>query len=188
MMVLAHAGITLGATVLAGNIVIKNSKPGNRVTSWLAAFYRRIDFRILLIGALLPDIIDKPLGGIIFRNQLGSGRIFAHTLLFLVVLLIAGIVLYRLRGSMWLLVLAFGSFIHHILDAMWQMPRTMLWPFLGFEFEVVPIENWFSHWLNEFFTRADMFIPEVIGLGILLWYGIYLINRKKVGEFLRYGR
>jgi inner membrane protein len=188
MMVLAHAGITLGVTVLAGNVAIRKSKPGNHLASSLAAFYRRIDFRILLVGALLPDIIDKPLGGIILRNQLGSGRIYAHTLLFLVALFLTGIMLYRLRSSLWMLVLAFGSFIHLILDSMWQMPRTLLWPFLGFDFERLPVENWISHWLNEFFTRADIFIPEFIGLGILLWFGIYLINRKKVGDFIRYGR
>jgi hypothetical protein len=188
MMVLAHTGIALGVTVLVGNVAVRAAKPGNRLVSWLAAFYRRIDFRILLIGALLPDIIDKPLGGIFFRHQLESGRIFAHTLLFLVVLFVAGIVLYRRRGSAWMLVLAFGSLIHHALDSMWRMPRTLLWPFLGFEFDSTLIENWFSHWLNEFFTRADIFIPEIIGFCILLWFGIYLINRKRVGEFLRTGR
>jgi membrane-bound metal-dependent hydrolase YbcI (DUF457 family) len=188
MMVLAHTGIALGVTVLAGNAAIRTAKPDNRVIFWLASFYRRIDFRILLIGALLPDIIDKPLGGIFFRHQLESGRVYAHTLLFLVVLFIAGIVLYRRRNSMWMLVLAFGTFIHLALDSMWQMPQTLLWPFLGFEFEGITIENWFSHWVNEFFSRADIFIPEFIGLGILLWYGIYLINRKRVGEFLRNGR
>ena len=188
MMILAHTGITLGVTVLAGNIAIRKTTPTNRVASWLAAFYRRIDFRILLIGALLSDIIDKPIGGILFRDQLASGRLFAHTLLFLVLLFIAGIILYRLRHSVWMLVLAFGSFTHLILDSMWQAPRTMLWPFLGLEFEKLTAEDWISHWLNEFFTRADMFVPEFIGLSILLWCGVYLFNRKKAGDFLRYGR
>ena len=188
MMLFAHAGITLGVTVLAGNIAVRSARPDRRFLSWMAAFYHRIDFRILLIGALLPDIIDKPLGGIFLRDQLGSGRIYAHTLLFLVIIFIAGIVLYRARGSMWMLVLAFGSLIHHVLDSMWQMPRTWLWPFLGFEFEKLPSENWLSHWLTEFFNRADIFIPEIIGFCILIWYGIYLLNRHKVGHFIRYGR
>ncbi len=37
----------------------------------------------MLIGSMLPDIIDKPLGGLICKETLGNGRTYAHTLLFL---------------------------------------------------------------------------------------------------------
>jgi len=188
MLALAHAGITLGMTVLAGSVAKNQVKAKTGVIAWLASFSERIDFRILLIGALLPDIIDKPIGGIIFRDELSSGRIYSHTLLFLIIIAVAGLLLYRLRGSIWMLVFAFGTFFHHILDQIWLMPETMLWPILGTEFERLPVTDWLSLWFSDFFSRLDIFIPEIIGLGVLLWYGIILINRKKVGVFLRYGK
>lgn len=43
-----------------------------------------------VFGALLPDLVDKPLGLLILSESVGSGRIFLHTLLFLLVLLITG--------------------------------------------------------------------------------------------------
>lgn len=45
----------------------------------------RIDYRVVFIGALLPDMIDKPLGMILL--PLHNGRVFAHTLLFALMLL-----------------------------------------------------------------------------------------------------
>jgi hypothetical protein len=36
------------------------------------------DIRLLILGSLLPDLIDKPLGHIILPEN--NGRIFAHTL------------------------------------------------------------------------------------------------------------
>ncbi len=187
MLLLAHTGITLGVTVLAGSIA-KRNKSTNRAAAWLAAFYERIDIRILLIGSLLPDIIDKPVGMVFFRDSLSNGRIYAHTLLFLILISIGGYVLYRQRNSIWLLVLAFGTFIHFILDQIWLTPKTIFWPLMGFEFDRIEITDWFTLWFRDFFAHPDVYLGEFIGLGILLWYGIMIINRKKVGAFLRYGK
>ena len=187
MLLLAHAGITLGVTVLAGNVAKKQNTP-KKIVAWISSFYQRIDFRILLIGSILPDIIDKPIGGLIFSEELGSGRIFAHTLVFLLILIIVGIWLYRVRDSIWMLVLAFGTFIHLLLDQIWLMPETILWPILGLEFERLPVTDWLDLWLSYFFNRPDIFIPEILGFGILMWWGIILIKRRRVGSFLQYGK
>ena len=188
MLVLAHTGITLGMAVLVSSITQRNSKSKSDVLAWLASFSARIDYRILLIGSILPDIIDKPIGGVLFRDELSSGRIYAHTLLFLLLLSVVGFLLYRYRGSIWGLVLAFGTFIHHILDQIWLMPETMLWPIFGLEFERLPVTDWLSLWFSDFFSRPDIFVPELIGLGVLLWWGIVLLNQKRVGVFIRYGK
>jgi hypothetical protein len=45
-----------------------------------------IDYRLVLIASILPDIIDKPLGGVILKESVGNGRIYAHTFLFLLFL------------------------------------------------------------------------------------------------------
>lgn len=88
----------------------------------------RIDDRRFIgfsaLGGVLPDLIDKPVGHILFAESLNSGRIVAHGLLFLTILLIAGVALRRQRGSFALLAVAAGVASHQILDAMWAMPVT----------------------------------------------------------------
>ena len=90
MLVLGHAGITLGAGVLLNSALIKSgrapfkgqSPQSSRKLSWISSLGSRIDIRILMMGSLLPDIIDKPVGRLLLRDTLNNGRIFSHTLLF----------------------------------------------------------------------------------------------------------
>jgi len=83
------------------------------------------------LGAVLPDLLDKPLGHLLLAGSLNSGRIVAHGLLFFTLLLIAGIALERRRGSFVLLAVAAGALSHQVLDAMWAMPVTWYFPLLG---------------------------------------------------------
>ena len=94
-----------------------------------------MDLRVLAFGAVLPDLIDKPIGSILFTDYFETGRIYAHTLLFAIVVLLAVMVLTR-RGSAarkrWM-ALPIGVFFHLLLD----MPldsKTLWWPVLGLEF------------------------------------------------------
>jgi membrane-bound metal-dependent hydrolase YbcI (DUF457 family) len=188
MLLLAHTGITLGAaTLLAGAAEFKK-KSGNGILTWFASLSEYVDIRILIIGSLLPDLIDKPVGVFLFRDTFSNGRIFSHTLLFLVILAGAGYYLYRYRRQTWLLVLAFGTFMHLLLDSIWTTPRTLFWPFLGFTFDRVDVEDWLSLWLWDLFVYPDLFIPETIGLAILLCFVLTLVYRKKIGVFLRHGK
>ncbi len=136
MLVFGHTGITLGATILLAGALKSTVSPhvrGNKLTgqefpvtndsprnklSWFIFLRQYIDIRLLLIGSLLPDIIDKPLGQFFFRETFSSGRIFAHTLLFFVLITLAGYYLYHKRNKTWLLALSFGTFTHLILDQM----------------------------------------------------------------------
>ncbi|MDK2973703.1 MAG: hypothetical protein PWP08_74 [Methanofollis sp.] len=82
-------------------------------------------------GALLPDIVDKPLGHIILASSLGYGRVYCHTLLFLaIVTLIGAFLLWRYRNVL-VLAAAAGIASHQVLDAMWREPVNWLYPFLG---------------------------------------------------------
>ncbi|MFC2026568.1 hypothetical protein ACFLUX_01165 [Chloroflexota bacterium] len=89
MLILGHAGITLGAAVLLSGAatvfrspipkqektaVASPDDPLNQPESWLTSLVRYVDIRLLLLGFLLPDIIGKPLGHIFFRETLSSGR------------------------------------------------------------------------------------------------------------------
>lgn len=86
-----------------------------------------------VIGSVLPDLIDKPLGFLI-TGTVGYGRIYAHTLLFFLVLLLAGIIVWRMcspRACHLVGATAAGVLSHQLLDAMWLEPSTWYWPLLG---------------------------------------------------------
>jgi hypothetical protein len=55
------------------------------------------------LGAVLPDLLDKPVSHLLLAESLNSGRLFRHGLLFLTLFTFAGIVLERRRGSFALL-------------------------------------------------------------------------------------
>lgn len=82
-------------------------------------------------GAMVPDLIDKPLGHLILQSTLDSGRIFGHSLLFLSLVVIAGLIIWKWRSSLAGLVLSAGMVSHLILDSMWENPTTVFWPLLG---------------------------------------------------------
>jgi inner membrane protein len=185
-MFLAHTGITLGAaTLLAG--AVKGQRHSPEKVSWFNYLWRRIDIRVLLVGSLLPDIIDKPIGDVFFWETFHNGRIFAHTLLFLVLLAAAGFYLYKRHRQLWGLTLAFGTLMHLILDEMWQAPATLFWPLLGFTFAGTEEAPWLWH-VFEVFASPIVVIGEAVGLAVLIWFGLTLAGRKKVLAFIRYGK
>lgn len=93
-----------------------------------------IDPAYLLIGSLLPDLIDKPLGTVIFPSSIANGRMITHTLLFSVTLFLTGLYLYTKIGDIKVLTLASGSIFHLMEDRMWKSPRTLFWPLIGWRF------------------------------------------------------
>ena len=67
------------------------------------------DLGFVLLGSMLPDIIDKPLGEVLFGTP-AMGRTIAHTLLFLLLLGAVAFYLQDLR----LASLAGGVMAHHV--------------------------------------------------------------------------
>jgi hypothetical protein len=83
------------------------------------------DRRVLalaVLGAVLPDLIDKPLGHILLAGTLGYGRIYFHGLTILFLIVIAGLVLYSYRRRIELFALAAGMASHQFFDGMWRHP------------------------------------------------------------------
>jgi membrane-bound metal-dependent hydrolase YbcI (DUF457 family) len=184
MLLFGHAGITLGAaTLINGAVNIRHTK-----MSWLTSLSRYVDIRLLLVGSLLPDIIDKPVGQYFFRGTFNNGRIFSHTLLFLILISVIGFYLYKRHRQVWMLTLAAGTFMHLLLDEIWLTPGTLFWPLLGLTFSKIELTGWLSDIFRELFSMPRVYIPEAIGLVILLWFGLILVRRKKVSVFIKYGK
>lgn len=122
---------------------------------------------VTAFGSILPDLIDKPLGHLLFYEFFHNNRIFAHTLLFVAILFILSVYLYQ-KGHKWMPFLALGSFIHLILDEMWKSPKTLFWPLYGFDFETVNLENWVANNIYALFHNPKIYIPELIGLIIIV--------------------
>jgi inner membrane protein len=118
-------------------------------------------------GSILPDLIDKPIGQYFFAKAFDqNGRIFSHTLLFLIVIAISGIYFYLSQKKTWILYLAFGVLMHLVLDSMWQTPETLLWPFLGWHFsrsEHTDLKSWLNKLFMELTHDPSLYVPEIIG-------------------------
>ena len=198
MLPFSHVGLTLGAAwLIKGGLARGQMKSVNPVEghdelkpTCRLNLAKSIDYRVVMVGALLPDIIDKPVGDVIFRDYFGQGRIFCHTLLFLIILTTIGIYLYKTRRKLWLLLLAFGTFTHLILDFMWLEPRILLWPTYGITFpreESTTFGNWIIDMWNALKADPVICAPEVIGAIILVVFVVVLIRRRKLYAFIRYG-
>src|SRR5207245_7226543 len=113
--------------------------------AWLPSWKSptRIDYRWVLFGAILPDLIDKPLG---FLTGLDS-RLWAHTFLFLFAILALSFVP-SLRG---LRLVGFGVATHLLLDLIWNQPAIVLYPYFGWTFPPAPfsVAGWFDALLDD---------------------------------------
>ena len=146
------------------------------------------DYRFILAGSLLPDLIDKPIGAVLFRGTFHNSRIFGHSLLFPAALALAGLPLMKKRKDARLLLLAGASFVHLILDSMWLFPRILFWPFLGFAFPERPPGNWAMEDLDRLLKDPAYFLPELTGLLILLFFFLRAARRKELGLFFKSGK
>jgi hypothetical protein len=92
--------------------------------------------------------------------------------------LVLGLVVKATTNKTWLLFIAFGIFMHLILDQMWLEPRTFFWPFLGWDFPKSPHQEFFP-WLLGIFRAIikdpRVFLSELVGLLILIWVGAVVL-------------
>ncbi len=123
------------------------------------------------VGAVLPDLVDKPLGYLILGEEIGNGRIFLHTLLFLLIVVTVGLfALWRQRSPLFL-ALGIGIGTHQVLDLMWEQPREWFYPLLG-SFTPLDHEDWFlkaliqelqnpAEWIS-FFLICLLLLPIIL--------------------------
>ena len=150
--------------------------------AWLGSYRNRgaVDFRLVLLGSILPDLIDKPLGALLHLEA----RLWAHSLLFLAAIAIAGF-WPALRGIRWV---AFGDAVHLLVDLIWEQPIVAFWPLLGLAFPAGG-QSWESY-LQILLSDRYVQFGEIVGGGILLAtvcrYRLY--RWETLREFLKDGR
>jgi membrane-bound metal-dependent hydrolase YbcI (DUF457 family) len=137
-----------------------------------------MDLRVLVFGAVLPDLIDKPIGSVFFTSYFDTGRIYAHTLLFAGVVLTV-VMLATRRGSrarkQWM-ALPIGVLLHLLLD----MPidaETLWWPVLGIRFPSFA-EGALVDLVAYLLKSPWVIVQEVVGAA----YVVHLYRRARLHE------
>jgi hypothetical protein len=132
-----------------------------------------MDLRWVVAGSLLPDVIDKPIGSVLFHDALGTHRLAAHAIVFPVAALFV-VIAATGRGSAirkGLIGLVIGALFHLVLDAAWADPEAFWWPLLGLEFPEVP-DSAIGPLLRRMLTDPLVWAGEAAGLAYLvyLWW------------------
>lgn len=128
----------------------------------------------LLIGALISDIIDKP----ILLLGLGSGRGFSHSLLFVIIrtsiaFLMQNFYNKRKSNNNYIIPISYliGLSFHLVLD----LPEIPLfYPFISYPYLIR--ENIIEVWLNSLFTNPIVLSTELIGIIAI----IFIIFKNKL--------
>src|SRR3990172_9364252 len=138
-------------------------------------------------GGRLSSAIDKPLGVYIVRDELSNGQIFAHSLLFVLLLLL---VAFAWRGSVGsaLSLLALGSLAHLAMDRLWTDLDTLLWPLLCWRFERVDVSGWSGQMLEQLFSDPYTYVSEAAGAMLVVILLVFLVRRGGLRDFILNGR
>lgn len=178
MIFFGHVGITTAAVKTYEKI---SGKIVRRDTS-------NIDYRVVILGAMLPDIIDKPIGAYFFRSTFHNSRIFSHSILFSILMMILGGCYLHKHKNNNIFILGVCSFIHQVLDSMWLYPGILYWPLYGWKFPTRPEGNWVESSLGKLLTDPYVYVPEVIGAVIAVYYIGKMISKGSIRKFLKSGR
>ncbi len=178
MFLLAHAGFALVPTAAFSAWWRDNRGPVR--TS--------LDLRWLLAGTVLPDVVDKAVGDVLFRSYFQNGRIYLHTALFTLLFLLAGIYGWTRRRDSRLLLLAVGMASHLLLDRIWVESTTALWPSLG-PFLRHPTDLTLLQQVMEYVRDPLFWVTEASGavamVASMRWLGVDSLQGLKA--FLREG-
>jgi inner membrane protein len=151
---------------------------------------QQLDYRLVALAAMGPDLVDKPLAAVYFYRKYQSAVLFAHTLLAHAVVLLA---VWRWRPAWLPYALIFNG--HAVLDRLWFFPDTWYWPLRGWRFHVwrkrgseQTTLGW-AYWYT-FTRRPELWGWELGGLVAGLWFVWYhrLYRVGRLGAFLRSGQ
>jgi hypothetical protein len=147
-------------------------------TAVLAVWYvfrdPSFDYRLLLVGSILPVVVDAAFGG---------ARVL-HSVTFPVALL--GVLMLATSGRTTirktLLGLPIGLLLYLVFSGAWANAEVFWWPFTGLDFDDAPHPVWERGWWN---------IPfELVGIGLCVWIwrSAGLGDRERRRLFIRTGQ
>lgn len=150
----------------------------------------KVDVRFLLVGAVLADVIDMPIGTIVLADRFSTGELWSHSLIF-PTLYMSAVLLFTRRGRArraWM-ALGIGWMFHLLLDGMWVDRDVFLWPFFGWEIPIGESPYWPLAW-ERAMSDPWRWMTEIAGLAYLvwLWAGLGLSNASRRRSVLSTGR
>lgn len=131
---------------------------------------RRIDYRMVLIGALLPDLVDGILGLLWFDGP--AGRWIAHSVFAAIAVTVFILLAFGGERRQSLFGIGVGWLLHLVGDGMWRAPLTFLWPAFGTEFSTTPSEPYSWDLFTDPLSHLLTWSGELVGLAILTWFWI----------------
>lgn len=191
MLLFGHAGITTGVIKVYEKIVLKKKNIDINF----------IDYRVVLVGSLLPDIIDKPLVQLIYGLQDHSGHFFAHSFIFSSLLILIGIIILKLYRNNNILLLGVCSLLHQLMDILILYPKIFIYPLFSRVLFIVPknlglLDKVMSpiYKAVPYFKDVELYllepyiyIFEVIGFLIIVYFICKLIRNKNMVKFFKSG-
>lgn len=142
---------------------------------WLVFRDPAVDHRLVVAGALLPDLIDIPLGG----AKVAHAVVFPVAVMTLVMLATRGRRLVR-RG---LMMLSVGIFLHLVFDGVVDDSEVFWWPFTGASFTDAQVPSLARGW-------GWNLALETVGLVLCAWlWRVWgLSDPERRSRFVRSGR
>jgi hypothetical protein len=143
-------------------------------TVWFVFRDDRFDYRVLVLGALLPDVVDGAWGGARMLHSVTASSVA-----------LAVVMLVTTRGTdarrRWL-ALPIGMFLHLVFDGAFADAVTFWWPVSGLSLPDAPLPS---------IERGLVNVPlEIVGLLLVGWlarsHGI--VGRAAMRGFARSGR
>lgn len=177
MIFFGHIGITTGVFKVCENTGKRNKD-----------IHRGYDFRYVILGSILPDIIDKPIGAWLLRSTFHNSRIIGHTLLFSILLIMCGLYRRFKKGRKDMLLVGAGCIVHLILDSMWLYRGTLLWPLYGLKFPERAEGNWLNMSLERLIQDPFYYLSEAGGFVYMLFLFLRGYNKDKLRGFIDKGR
>lgn len=134
----------------------------------------KVDVRFLLLGAILPDLVDLPVGTILFPERYSTGELWFHSLIVPTIYMTIVLVATRRgrRRRAWM-ALGVGWLLHLVIDGMWVSQDVFLWPFFGWEIPPGQAPFWPLAWQRALHDPWR-WIEEAVAIAYLAWLWIAL--------------
>jgi inner membrane protein len=196
MLLLGHLGTTIGVASLIEELIGSFHKDKVKAS---------IDYRLVMVGSMLPDIIDKPLVLLTASKPVGSARFIAHSLVFIIALLLLGELYKLIYKRSGIILIAYASIAHMIEDLVWKSPKLFFWPYYNWimsnikgsqptmggvginkRIEIIT-ESVTKLDMKKILLQPDVLIPEILGGIIILYFFFILMRNKNLIGFLKTG-